>query len=620
MKTIKHLPSMLTIVFVLACFNLVLGQSNDHFANISSFGSSVRFDVGAPHAAVTLTVIGPEGVTFSKEFKSGNSPEFKLTSSKGERLPDGQYTYELRITPNISSETKEALKAAREAGNGAEVQRELRKKGAIPSQPQVQSGSFVISGGSVILPGATEGQERATAQPPATAPAVNAPATYSRTNFKVVRHHPRFMVFDQVIPDDLIVQGSACVGLDCVNNESFGFDSIRLKENNNRIQFDDTSTSAGFPSNNWQIRANDSGSGGANFLGFVDQGATGNSETGTIIFAVDAGGSANSLRVASNSKVGLRTATPVLDVHANTTDTPAIRLEQNNSGGFTAQTWDIAGNEANFFVRDVTSGSRLPFRIRPGAPTSSIDISASGNVGILNASPGASLDISGNTTILGADDGLTTRTTGVTKTSRIAMPPFTSTNLNFTYSGGLVNSFDNVAAVGGGFSGQSAATFIVFFTAANTNTAVGTERMRITSTGRVGIGTNSPDQLLSVNGDASKSGGGSWQTFSDERLKKINGSYNSGLKAVMQLQPLRYEYKPNNAMGIKPVGERIGVGAHAVQQVIPEAVTKNAEGYLMVNNDPIIWTMLNAIKEQQKEIVELKRQIHQLRGTARKRH
>ena len=621
MKIIKHLPSMLTIVFVLACFNvLVLGQSNDHFANISSFGASVRFDVGAPHAAVTLTVIGPDGITFSKEYKSGNSPEFKLTSAKGERLPDGQYTYELRITPNISQETKDALKAAREAGNGAEVQRDLRKKGALPSQPQVQSGSFMISGGSVILPGATEGQARVAQAPvaPAMNAPVNAPVTYSRTNYKVVRNHPRFMVFDQVIADDLIVQGSICAGLDCVNNEDFGFDTIRVKENNTRIQFDDTSSSAGFPNNNWQIRANDSGSGGANFLGFVDQGATGNSETGTIVFAVTAGASANSLRVGSNSKVGLRTATPVLDVHASTTDTPAIRLEQNNSGGFTAQTWDIAGNEANFFVRDVTGGSRLPFRIRPGAPTSSIDISASGNVGILNASPGASLDISGNTTILGADDGLTTRTTGVTKTSRVAIPPFTSTNLNFAYSGALVNSTDNVAAVGGGFSGQSAATVVAFFTAGNTNTAVGTERMRITSIGRVGIGTAAPDQLLSVNGDASKSGGGSWQTFSDERLKKINGSYNNGLKAVMQLQPLRYEYKPDNAMGIKPVGERIGVGAHAVQQIIPEAVTKNAEGYLMVNNDPIIWTMLNAIKEQQKEIVELKRQIRQLRGTTRK--
>src|SRR6185295_8366290 len=60
-----------------------------------------------------------------------------------------------------------------------------------------------------------------------------------------------------------------------------------------------------------------------------------------------------------------------------------------NAGGFTAQTWDVAGNEANFFVRDVTGGSRLPFRIRPGAPTSSVDISADGDVGIGTASPNA---------------------------------------------------------------------------------------------------------------------------------------------------------------------------------------------------------------------------------------
>lgn len=64
----------------------------------------------------------------------------------------------------------------------------------------------------------------------------------------------------------------------------------------------------------------------------------------------------------------------MLDVHANTSNTPGIRLEQNSSGGFSTQIWDMAGNEANFFIRDVTSGSRLPFRIRPGAPTSSVDI------------------------------------------------------------------------------------------------------------------------------------------------------------------------------------------------------------------------------------------------------
>lgn len=58
------------------------------------------------------------------------------------------------------------------------------------------------------------------------------------------------------------------------------------------------------------------------------------------------------------------------------TDTPGLRLEQTNGGGFTAQTWDVAGNEANFFVRDLTGGSRLPLRIRPGAQTSLLDLLA----------------------------------------------------------------------------------------------------------------------------------------------------------------------------------------------------------------------------------------------------
>jgi hypothetical protein len=137
--------------------------------------------------------------------------------------------------------------------------------------------------------------------------------------------------------------------------------------------------------------------------------------------------------------------------------------------------------------------------------------------------------------------------------------------------------------------------------------------------GNVGIGTTVPTDLLSVNGTASKPGGGTWAVFSDERLKRIRGSYNSGLKAVMRLQPLRYEYKPDNALGINSPGEHIGFSAQAVQQVIPEAVTSNGKGYLMVNNDPIIWTMLNAIKEQQKEIEQLKTEVRRLRANARKR-
>jgi len=591
---------MLSIVVAIASLSVsALGQTaedKNQFATLSGLGSSIRFDVAGPHAAVTLTVQTPDGQTFTREFQAGSSPEFRLTQSKGERLPDGQYVYELRVTPIISTDVKETLAAARAKGNGAEVQRELRKRGTLPSQPFVQSGGFQVLNGSIIVPGAIEergGPSRAmvTEQPAAPAPV----ASTKRSGYKIQRHHPRFMVFDQVIPDDLIVQGSACVGIDCINNEDFGFDTIRVKENNTRIQFNDTSSAAGFATNNWQIRANDSAGGGSSFLGFIDQGANGTSETGTIVFAVAAGAPANALRVSSAGNVGIGTATPVLDMHASTSDSPAIRLEQNNSGGFTAQTWDIAGNEANFFVRDVTSGSRLPFRIRPGAPTSSLDIAASGNVGIGTGSPTKKLHIFDANSQVFVDRP-------ANAAANYALINFATNGTQKFFFGMNADSDPNVDKLSFFDSAFSATTPVMTFTGGN-----------------VGIGTAAPTDKFVVNGTASKPGGGTWAVFSDERLKRIRGTYNSGLKAVMQLQPLRYEYKADNALGIKSEGEHIGFGAQAVQQVIPEAVTTTADGYLMVNNDPIIWTMLNAIKEQQKQIAELKRQVRQLRAAARRR-
>src|SRR5688572_4327819 len=286
MKNRRHLPSILFLLFVITPVSTVLAQSADNqFANITGMGSSVRWEVAGPHAAVTLTVSSPDGQVFSKEFASGSAPEFRLTDAKGERLPDGQYIYELRLTPIIAADVKAKLAAAREKGNADEVQRDLRKRGALPLRAAVQSGGFTVVNGVAIVAGASEGARgRAALQQPAApvAPPVSAQST-GRTNVRISRHHPRFMVFDQVIPDDLIVQGSICSGFDCVNNENFGTDTIRVKENNVRIQFDDTSVSAGFATNNWQLRANDQASGGASFFGIVDQGTGGTGETGTIV-------------------------------------------------------------------------------------------------------------------------------------------------------------------------------------------------------------------------------------------------------------------------------------------------------------------------------------------------
>src|SRR6266850_738324 len=607
MKNVKTFGVVVFALLVLVSLQTVAVQAQK-LANVSSKGASVKWEVAAQHAGLTITISAPDGQVYQKEIPAGSSPEFILADKEGNRLPDGQYTYEIRLNPVLGAGVKEELAAARRKGDDAKVERDLRKRGALPSQGLVESGSFSILNGSVVVPGAVEGQ-RSTSK---LTEQQRTPFLPSGNTVTRLRNHRLSLLSmpDQVIPDDLIVQGSACVGLDCVNNENFGFDTIRLKENNTRIQFDDTSSAAGFPTNNWQIRANDSASGGASFLGFVDQGASGNSETGTIVFSVAAGAPANSVKVDSSGRLGLRTATPVLDIHANTSNTPAIRLEQNSGGGFTAQTWDIAGNEANFFVRDVTGGSRLPFRVRPGAPTSSIDINASGFVGIGTASPQRKLHVLGpdgsvaGFPTLGAKDNIVFEN-NANNNIAIVTGATSSGGLKFFASGATVNA--------GSIVYDHSANAMTFFTNGVT------ERMRITSTGSVGIGTPTPDQLLSVNGDASKTGGNTWLSFSDERLKNIKGTFNSGLRAVMRLQPIRYEYKPDNALGLKSEGEHVGFSAQSLQKVIPEAVTKNGDGYLMVNSDPILWTMLNAIKEQQKEIADLKAEVQKLRAASHRR-
>lgn len=103
---------------------------------------------------------------------------------------------------------------------------------------------------------------------------------------------------------------------------------------------------------------------------------------------------------------------------------------------------------------------------------------------------------------------------------------------------------------------------------------------------------------------------------SDERLKNISGAFTRGARELMQLNPITYTFKENNALGLKNTGPSVGLRAQEVQRVIPEAVSKNDQGYLVLDNQPVLWAMLNAVKEQQVQIQrvvgdnrELRRQV-----------
>ena len=598
----KHFKFAAIAISMLAFAQFAPAQTagEGKIANMTVGGSSVRWDILVPNSGGSVTITFPDGRSVRKNFRAGAAPVFDVSDKQLESLPNGVYTYELRVAPQLSDEEKDALKKGRGRDDDSEAERNLRRQPKVKATGD-ESGAFSLVNGTLVGPGQIEGERSGanrTSPLPTAQPAKAQPATTQALSANTVmrlRNH-RFSLGampDQVIPDDLIVQGSLCAGLDCVNNEAFSFDTIRLKENNTRISFNDTSVGT-FPSNDWTIRANSNVSGGQSFLGFVDRGTNSvGDETGTIIFEVDAGAPVNSLRVSSTGRIGLRTATPVLDVHANTSNTPGFRLEQNNSGGFTAQTWDIAGNEANFFVRDVTSGSRLPFRIRPGAPTSSIDIAGSGNVGINTASPATRLQVVGAGNALPANNGTTQSGGHIMRVNEIS------------------NAIMDI--------GSAAGTGYWIQVTDSTSLAANYPLLFNPNGGNVGINTSGPTDNLSVNGTASKPGGGTWSVFSDERLKNIKGNFTPGLSAVMRLQPLRYQYRRDNVLGLKSDQEYVGFGAQSLQKVIPEAVTTNANGYLQVNSDPILWTMLNAIKEQQKQIEQLQGQVRTLRTQLHRR-
>ncbi len=72
---------------------------------------------------------------------------------------------------------------------------------------------------------------------------------------------------DQFITENLIVTGNSCIGFDCSNGENLDDTTLKLKENNLRILFDDTDTDAA----DWWLTANDSVNSGSSFFSISDE-------------------------------------------------------------------------------------------------------------------------------------------------------------------------------------------------------------------------------------------------------------------------------------------------------------------------------------------------------------
>ncbi|MFC2151453.1 tail fiber domain-containing protein [Bacteroidota bacterium] len=139
-------------------------------------------------------------------------------------------------------------------------------------------------------------------------------------------------------------------------------------------------------------------------------------------------------------------------------------------------------------------------------------------------------------------------------------------------------------------------------------------RMTIHSNGNVGIGVTIAGYLLEVNGTAAKPGGGTWTNSSDIRLKDIHGNYEKGLDEVLKLNPILFNYKVNNSRELPSQEEYIGFIAQDVQKIFPEAISKGKDGYLDFNMHAVNVALVNAVKDQQKIIEELRKENHEVKN------
>jgi hypothetical protein len=139
----------------------------------------------------------------------------------------------------------------------------------------------------------------------------------------------------------------------------------------------------------------------------------------------------------------------------------------------------------------------------------------------------------------------------------------------------------------------------------------------IKENGFIGMGNSAPTVRLQVTGDIiANSIAGS----SDVRFKKDISPIENPLAKVMQLRGVNFNWN-TSAFPQRMFSEKRTMGfiAQEVEKVVPEIVqTENTtEGYKSVQYDKVVALLVEAVKAQQKQIQQLKREVKKLKKQAR---
>jgi hypothetical protein len=97
---------------------------------------------------------------------------------------------------------------------------------------------------------------------------------------------------------------------------------------------------------------------------------------------------------------------------------------------------------------------------------------------------------------------------------------------------------------------------------------------------------------------------GNVTAFSDARVKTNIKTIDNALLKVLALRGVTY-----NRTDLEDKSEQIGVIAQEVKEVLPQVVQENEDGHYSVAYGNIVGVLIEAIKEQQAQIEELKSRL-----------
>jgi hypothetical protein len=134
--------------------------------------------------------------------------------------------------------------------------------------------------------------------------------------------------------------------------------------------------------------------------------------------------------------------------------------------------------------------------------------------------------------------------------------------------------------------------------------------------GTIGINEPNPAFPFQVRIDAGNEGhmlaAGGWGRSSDRRFKKNIAGIEDALEKIMQVKGIRFDYLTDKSTGPKK-GERLGFIAQDLETVLPELVETDASGYKRVLLDDITPVLVEAVKDNQKDIDSLRKEIEALK-------